>query len=119
VHAAKYIPEELRSDNAQSVTLGHYLAVLGRRKWITDSMMVIVPPAAVLFSLGQERLYQASAEVLLSRQNLAANLTGVTDPTLSQQDVEVTQTQAYLALARGGRLPSGEKEDAALLESER
>jgi uncharacterized protein involved in exopolysaccharide biosynthesis len=119
VHAAKYIPEELRSDNAQSVTLGHYLAVLGRRKWITDSMMVIVPPAAVLFSLKQERLYRASAEVLLSRQNLAANLTGATDPNLGQQADRVAQTQADFALARGGRLPSGKKEDAALLESER
>jgi len=113
------MPEELHSDNAQSVALGRYLAVLKRRKWIIAAAMIIVPPAAALFSLGQERLYQASAEVLLSRQNLAANLTGVTDPTLNQQADRVAQTQADLALARDGRLPSGEKEDAALLESER
>ena len=28
------MPKELHNDNAQSITLGHYLAVLGWRKWI-------------------------------------------------------------------------------------
>jgi len=93
------VPQELHSDNAQSVTLSHYLAVLRRRKWIIATALVIVPLAAVLFSLRQERLYQASAEVLLSRQNLAANLTGATDPNLGQAADRVAQTQADLARA--------------------
>jgi Mrp family chromosome partitioning ATPase/capsular polysaccharide biosynthesis protein len=93
------MPQELPSDNAQSVTLSHYLAVLRRRKLIIVAALVIVPLAAVLFSLRQERLYQASAEVLLSHQNLAANLTGATDPNLGQQADRVAQTQADLARA--------------------
>ena len=91
------MPQELHSDNAQSVTLSHYLAVLRRRKWIIVTALVIVPLAAILFSLRQERLYQASAEVLLSRQNLAANLTGVTDPNLTSDPTRMIATQADIA----------------------
>jgi Mrp family chromosome partitioning ATPase/capsular polysaccharide biosynthesis protein len=90
---------ELPSDQAQSVTLRHYLTVLGRRKWIVAAAVVVVPLAAVLFSLGQKHLYQASAEVLLSRQNLAANLTGAVDPNVGQQADRIAQTQADLARA--------------------
>jgi capsular exopolysaccharide synthesis family protein len=53
----------------------------------------------VLFSLAQERLYQASADVLLSNQNLAASLTGTTNPNLGQQADRIAQTQADLARA--------------------
>ena len=86
---------------------------------IIAAALVAVPLAAVLFSLHQQKLYQTSAEVLLSSQNFAASLTGVTDPSLNQQADRGAQTQADLALVRGERLPSGEKEDAVLLESER
>lgn len=91
------MPEELHSDNAQSVTLTHYLAVLRRRKWIIATALAVVPLAALLFSLREERLCRTSAEVLLSRQNLAANLTGATDQNLGQQANRVAQTQADLA----------------------
>jgi capsular exopolysaccharide synthesis family protein len=48
-------------------------------------------------SLRQAPLYEASAEVLLARQNLAATLTGTQDPTVYQQAERVAETQAQLA----------------------
>jgi len=78
-------------------TLRDYLRVVRRRKWIILQAVILVPLAAVLFSLRQERMYQASAEVLLSQQNLAAALTGTTSATPTQQADRVAQTQADLA----------------------
>ncbi len=78
-------------------TLRDYLRVVRRRRWIILQAVILVPLAAVLFSLRQERMYQASAEVLLSQQNLAAALTGTTSATPTQQADRVAQTQADLA----------------------
>ena len=76
-----------------------YVRVLGRRKRIILLVGLLVPLAAVLASLTQERLYQASAEVFVSRQNLAADLTGVTggNPNVSGDPERLVQTQAALA----------------------
>lgn len=89
---------ELSSEQAQSVTLRHYLAVLRRRKWIIVAALVIVPLAAVLFSLQQQKLYQASAEVMVNNQDLAAALTDVNSANSSQTTPDrYLQTQAKLA----------------------
>ncbi len=74
-----------------------HLRILRRRKWVILLCALLVPAAAVLFSLTQRRLYEASAEVLLSRQNLVASLTGTPDPSAYQQADRVAQTQAELA----------------------
>ncbi len=58
------------------------LAALRRRKWVLVLPLLIVPAAAVLFSLQQEPKHEAQAKVLLTRQNLAASLTGTQDPNL-------------------------------------
>jgi succinoglycan biosynthesis transport protein ExoP len=59
---------------------------------------VLVTAAAVLFSVRQESLYRASAEVLLSNQNLASALTGTQQSTgVTLQADRVAQTQADLA----------------------
>jgi tyrosine-protein kinase len=84
-------------DASDSTTLRDYLNVVRRRKWIILLALVLVPAAAILFSLQQERLYQANAEVLIGRQNLAASLTGTVDPTVYQQADRIIQTQANLA----------------------
>jgi Mrp family chromosome partitioning ATPase/capsular polysaccharide biosynthesis protein len=78
-------------------TLRDYILVARRRKWIILQALVLVPAAAIAFSLTQEKLYQASSEVLLSRQNLASALTGTPDPSASLQADRVAQTQALLA----------------------
>jgi succinoglycan biosynthesis transport protein ExoP len=78
-------------------TLRDYLQVLRRRKWIVVTAIVLAPAAAFAFSTQQQSKYQASAEVLLSRQNLSNSLNGVQDPTLSIQPDRLAQTQADLA----------------------
>jgi Mrp family chromosome partitioning ATPase/capsular polysaccharide biosynthesis protein len=81
----------------EASTLRDYLRVVRRRKWIILQAVVLVPAAALVFSFYQQPLYQATAEVLLSRQNLATSLTGSPDPLASQQADRVAQTQADLA----------------------
>jgi succinoglycan biosynthesis transport protein ExoP len=87
-----------RDGSLQSSSLRDYLRVVRRRKWIILQAVVLVPLAAVAFSLRQPNLYQASSQVLLSNQNLASALTGTQQSTgVSLQADRVAQTQADLA----------------------
>jgi polysaccharide biosynthesis transport protein len=81
----------------EQTILRSYLDVLRRRRWLVVLAVLLTPAAAIVFSLHQTRLYQASAEVLLSHQNLAAALTNTTDPELTQLPDRLAQTQAELA----------------------
>ena len=80
-----------------SATLRDYLHVVRRRKWIILQAVVLVPLAAVLFSLHQQKLYQASAQVLLSAQNLAAQLTNTQSTGINLQPDRIAATQAEVA----------------------
>jgi polysaccharide biosynthesis transport protein len=84
----------------RSTSLRDYLRIARRRKWVILLAAVLVPAAAVAFSERQERLYEASASVLLSNQNLATGLAGGTSTpgqSLSNDPQRITQTQAELA----------------------
>jgi Mrp family chromosome partitioning ATPase/capsular polysaccharide biosynthesis protein len=81
---------------AATSTLRHYLNVVWRRKWVVLQAVLLVPLAAALFSARQPAVYSASAGVLISPQNLPANLEGVFDPT-QQNAPRAVQTQAELA----------------------
>src|SRR5436190_1363223 len=93
------------AQGARETTLRDYLHVLRRRKWIILQAVVIVPLAAVAFSLHQRSVYRATAEVLLPTQNVIAQLNGTTDPSVYQSPDRRAQTQADLArvpdVARG------------------
>jgi polysaccharide biosynthesis transport protein len=78
-------------------TLRDYLRVVNRRKWIIAQSIVLLPLVAVGLSLHQPKMYRASAEVLLATQNVANQLNGISDPTLSQNADRHAQTQADLA----------------------
>jgi tyrosine-protein kinase len=80
-----------------AATLRDYLHVVKRRKWIILTAVVLVPAAAIAFSLHQQKRFQGTSEVLLNRQNLANALTGAQDPTVYQQDTTIMQTQAFVA----------------------
>ena len=82
---------------AHAATLRDYLHVVRRRKWIILQAVVLVPLAAVLFSLNQQKLYQSEAQVLLSSQNLAAQLTGTQSTGINLQPDRIAQTQADVA----------------------
>ena len=71
--------------------------MIRRRKWVILLVVLLTPASAVWLSLRQEPLYEASAEVLLRHENLAASLTGLDDATFSQNPVRLTDTQAELA----------------------
>lgn len=81
----------------QHSSLRDYLTTLRRRKWLIAQAVVLMPAVAVALSLHQQTLFRAHAEVLLSHQNLANQLTGTTDPTQFQQPDRIAQTQADLA----------------------
>lgn len=78
-------------------TLRVYLDALRRRRRILFIPVVLVPIVAFAFSSTQPAMYESSAEVLVARQNLAASLTGIEDPTLYQPSDRILQTQADLA----------------------
>jgi capsular exopolysaccharide synthesis family protein len=77
-------------------TLRDYIEVLKRRKWVVLLPLVVVPLVAILMSLRQPALYEASAQVLISRENLATQLEGLTDPAAADP-ARTTGTQAQLA----------------------
>jgi Mrp family chromosome partitioning ATPase/capsular polysaccharide biosynthesis protein len=84
-------------DHPEDSILREYGRVLWRRKWIVLSAAIAAPVVAVLLSLQQTAKYEATSQVLLSRQNLAASLAGLSDPSLSQPADRFAQTQADLA----------------------
>ena len=81
--------------------LRQYLGVVRRRKWIALAAIVLVPAAAIVFSQRQEALYQASARVLLSSQNLAAELTGTQSTGINLTPDRIAETQADIARVSG------------------
>src|SRR5947209_4050415 len=81
----------------ESSSLAAYLRVLRRRKWLVLMAVVLVPAAAVGFSLKQKAKYEASAQVLLSRQSFANSLNNVSDPSFSIDPNRLPQTQADVA----------------------
>ena len=81
-----------------SYSLGDFLTVVGRRKWVIIEVTVLVASVAVLLSFQQAKVFRASAEVLLNRQDLGAALTGTpVDQALSGDPTRFGDTQAALA----------------------
>ncbi len=82
---------------ALAPTASEYLSVLRRRSRVVIPTLLVLPLASVLFSLSRPHVYQGSAEVLLTSNNLAAALTGVAAPAAGAQPDRVAATQADLA----------------------
>src|SRR5215212_8431454 len=88
--------DSLAYEDSRPSTVRDYLDILWRRKWIILQAVILVPAVAVLWSSRQPPVYQASASVLVNTQNVAANLSGISDP--SQLDAErILETQVVLA----------------------
>ncbi len=83
---------------AGATSLGAYLGVIRRRLPLVLLAVIVVPLAAVAFSLHQQKLYQASAQVLITNQSNAQNLLGqqsagtAIDPT-RQANTDMTVAQ--------------------------
>ena len=80
-----------------AVTLHDYLRVVRRRKWMVVQAALLLTLAAVAHSLHQQKRYEASADVLLSAENLSATVPGTSVNGLSQDPERTTQTQAQVA----------------------
>src|SRR4051794_32227241 len=78
-------------------TLRDYVSVMRRRKWVVLLCLITVPLASMVLAMRQTPVYAASADVLLSRQNLGNQLQGIQDPTQYLQAERFAQTQADLA----------------------
>jgi len=97
--------------------LGHsplrgYLAVLRRRWWYIALALVLAPAAAVAYSLTQPDRYEATAKVLLSRQDFAGALSGITSPQVYQDPNRIAQTQ--LEIAASGLSPKTHQKKRAI-----
>ena len=79
--------------------LNDYLAILDRRKWVIAQSTIIVAVVAFILSAQQEKVFAASAEVLLTRQTLSNVVTGFTNPDVYVDPERFAATQAGLARA--------------------
>lgn len=79
----------------------HILHLLWRRRLTVAFVSVLALAAGVAYLRTATPVYESSARVLLTRQNLAYGLTGVPDPVTQGQDFfQIAQTQADLANSR-------------------
>jgi Mrp family chromosome partitioning ATPase/capsular polysaccharide biosynthesis protein len=78
-------------------TLREYLDVLRRRRWIVLIPIIVAPVLAVALTKLQKPTYSASAEVLLSRQGLAASLSNVADSSIYVDPARLLATQENIA----------------------
>jgi polysaccharide biosynthesis transport protein len=85
----------MEADREHISTLRDYLRILRTRIWVILLVASVVPAGAVLFSLQQEKLYQASSDVLVKHRNLAATLSGF--PEAYEDPARFVQTQVDLA----------------------
>jgi polysaccharide biosynthesis transport protein len=77
--------------------LERYLTLLRRRWPALVATTLAVTAVALVVRLGQEEVYRASADVYLSRLDVAGQLGGVSDFRFNQPSERVVQTQAELA----------------------
>lgn len=87
-------------DGHGAAGLRDYLQVVKRRKWVIVQAIVLVPLAAVAFSVVEKHVYQASATVLLANQDIAQlldNNSAAATINNAQSADRVAQTQAQLA----------------------
>jgi polysaccharide biosynthesis transport protein len=80
-----------------SQSLASYLRILRRRGWILAVCLVLIPVAAVFFSLRGTKLYQASADLYVNRDNLASAVTGIQDASTLVDPERAAETLANLA----------------------
>ena len=89
----------MRTDQPQpeNRTLGDYLAIVRRRKWIAIVPLLVVPAVAFVYSAQQQAQYAAKSEVWISRSEVATAVTGISNPDTLVDPSRFAETQADLA----------------------
>ena len=78
-------------------TLADYLAIIRRHVWTIVIVSIVVPVSAYVVSKQQQKVYLASAKVLVSRQDLGSAVTGVPSAAANTDPDRVARTQAEIA----------------------
>jgi uncharacterized protein involved in exopolysaccharide biosynthesis len=73
------------------------MSLLRRRKFLLVGVVIIVVGSTVTLTFLQSPLYEGSAEVILSQQSLAANLSGISEINSSGSPSRYIDTQAQIA----------------------
>ena len=107
--------EPLEKTSEYSSLLRDYVDVARRRSVLITATATVCVFAAAGFSAQQSKLHEGTAEVLLSRVDIAASLTGSPDTLIAQDASRVADTQVQLAavpqVAEGAlkRVPAARK----------
>ena len=81
----------------EGTSVKHVARISRRRKLPFILALILVPTPAIFFSLREPAAYSATADVILSRVNLAATLTGTSDPNVLLQPGQIALTEANVA----------------------
>ena len=78
-------------------TIADYLAVIRRYKWVIIVAVLVVPAAAYVKSAREPKVFRATADVLLNRQDIGSTITGIPTQSTVTDPFRYTRTQARLA----------------------
>lgn len=79
------------------LSLHDYVVLLGRRKWIVLTAVVVAPACAFALAARQHAVYQATSSVATKEGNFAATFSGIQDNSFSADPNRLAQTQITLA----------------------
>jgi capsular exopolysaccharide synthesis family protein len=78
-------------------SLDDYLSILRRRKWVVIESVLIVAIVTGVLSTQQQKVFKATAAMLVNRQDLGAAVTGLPNSDATADPARNVQTQATLA----------------------
>lgn len=84
---------------AREQTIADYLGVVRRYKWVIIVAALVVPTVAYFMSARSPKVFQASSDVLLNRQDLGATITGLPTQSTVTDPFRYALTQERLAEA--------------------
>jgi polysaccharide biosynthesis transport protein len=84
---------------AREQTIADYLGVVRRFKWVIIAAALVVPTVAYFMSSRSPKIFQASSDVLLNRQDLGATITGLPTQSTVTDPFRYALTQERLAEA--------------------
>ncbi len=80
-------------------TITDYVAVVRRYKWVIIVAVLVVPTVAYVMSARDPKVFRATADVLLNRQDIATAITGIQPQSTVTDPFRYGRTQARLAEA--------------------
>lgn len=86
-----------QAQEGERSALRRLVVVVRRRRWLVLAVVVLVPVVALLGSLLQEKRFQATAQVLLTRGDLAADVSNAQRSPDLRDPERVAETRAQLA----------------------